>query len=160
MEGWNDFFVAAAGTASVLAGLLFVGLSINLERLLRVPAVLMRASATIALLGNVLAISMLMLVPNGSLRRSGFELLVLDVGIAVLVGWLSLRSIRMGVPAARQGQIRGAVLRMFALAPLLIGSTLLIGENASGLGWLVPGVLLSFAATLIESWIVLVEINR
>jgi hypothetical protein len=160
VDGWNDFFVAAAGTASVLAGLLFVGLSINLERLLRVPTLLRRASATIALLGNVIGISLLMLVPTISIRRSGIVLLALNVGIAILVGWLSLRSIWMGPPAFRSGQIAGAALRICALAPLLIGSILLLGGHTSGLGWLVPGFLLSFAATLFESWVVLVEINH
>jgi len=160
VEGWNDFFVAAAGTASVLAGLLFVGLSINLERLLRVPTVLLRASATIALLGNVIGISLLMLVPTITVRRSGIALLALNAGVAIFVGWLSQRSIRMGPPAFRSAQIAGAVLCMFAMAPLLIGSALLLGGHTSGLGWLVPGFLLSFAATLIESWVVLVEINH
>jgi hypothetical protein len=86
MEGWNDFFVAASDKASMLAGLLFVGLSINLERLLRVPTLLRRASATIALLGNVIRISLLLLVPTITLRRSGIALLALNAGIAILVG--------------------------------------------------------------------------
>ncbi len=31
MSDWHDFFLATAGAAAVLAGLVFVGVSINLE---------------------------------------------------------------------------------------------------------------------------------
>jgi hypothetical protein len=35
---WHDFFLAAAGAAAVLAGLVFVGVSINLEVIMSDPA--------------------------------------------------------------------------------------------------------------------------
>ena len=38
MGKWHDFFLAAAGAAAVLAGLVFVGLSINLGLIMSNPA--------------------------------------------------------------------------------------------------------------------------
>ena len=38
MDEWHDFFLAAAGAAAVLAGLVFVGLSINLDTNMATPA--------------------------------------------------------------------------------------------------------------------------
>ena len=38
MDEWHDFFLAAAGAAAVLAGLVFVGVSINLEMIMSDPA--------------------------------------------------------------------------------------------------------------------------
>ena len=37
MDEWHDFFLAAAGAAAVLAGLVFVGLSINLDQIMSNP---------------------------------------------------------------------------------------------------------------------------
>ena len=38
MGDWHDFFLAAAGAAAVLAGLVFVGVSINLDMIMSNPA--------------------------------------------------------------------------------------------------------------------------
>ena len=37
MGAWHEFFLAQAGAAGVLVGLVFVGVSINLEKILRTP---------------------------------------------------------------------------------------------------------------------------
>jgi hypothetical protein len=37
-ERWHDLFVATAGAAAALAGLIFVAVSINLEQILKYPA--------------------------------------------------------------------------------------------------------------------------
>ena len=37
MADWHDFFLATAGAAAVLAGLVFVGVSINLEMIMANP---------------------------------------------------------------------------------------------------------------------------
>jgi hypothetical protein len=38
MADWHDFFLAAAGAVAVLAGLVFVGVSINLEMIMTTPS--------------------------------------------------------------------------------------------------------------------------
>ena len=37
MDQWHEFFLAQAGAAGVLVGLVFVGVSINLEKILSAP---------------------------------------------------------------------------------------------------------------------------
>jgi modulator of FtsH protease len=47
-EQWHDLFVATAGAAAALAGLIFVAVSINLEQILKYPALPPRGSRSIA----------------------------------------------------------------------------------------------------------------
>jgi hypothetical protein len=64
MEEWHDLFVASAGAAAVLMGLLFVGLSINLSKILAFPVLANRA-----LIASMLLLSIL--IPEGFARRVG-----------------------------------------------------------------------------------------
>ena len=54
---WESLFVAEAGASAALAGLLFVALSINLERILKGSGLPGRAGEAIVLLLTVLVVS-------------------------------------------------------------------------------------------------------
>jgi hypothetical protein len=63
---WHDFFLAQAGAAGVLTGLVFVGVSINLEKIVSDPrsGLAGRAAEALILLVAVLLASVLALVPG------------------------------------------------------------------------------------------------
>jgi hypothetical protein len=44
---WTDFFVAGASASAALAGLVFVAVSINIDRILRIQGLPSRALATV-----------------------------------------------------------------------------------------------------------------
>src|ERR1700733_1411644 len=71
---WKDFYVAVSGAAAAFAGLLFVGLSINLTRIISLPGISDRAGETLIFLGAVLVAALLGLVPQAS-AAFGIELL-------------------------------------------------------------------------------------
>ena len=64
--GWHDFFLASAGASAALLGLLFVGVSINLNAITGQERVDLRARAAQAFanLIFVLVIALLMLIPD------------------------------------------------------------------------------------------------
>ena len=68
---WHDLFVAIAGAAAALTGLLFVAVSINLRQVLDYPSLPTRAVETLSLIGALLLPSVFMLTPASRSRCSG-----------------------------------------------------------------------------------------
>jgi hypothetical protein len=64
MADWHDFFLATAGAAAVLAGLVFVGVSINLDTIMANPVYGLagRALEALVMLVAVLVVTCLLLV--------------------------------------------------------------------------------------------------
>src|SRR6266487_2625972 len=83
MKGWESFFVAEAGAAAVLAGLIFVGISMNLQKLLARQLVSRAAWVTLLSLVEVLLVSSFMLIPEQPLWALGAE-----VGGVGLIFWI------------------------------------------------------------------------
>ena len=68
---WTDLFVATTGAAAALAGLLFVAVSINAERIVALPGLPERALESLTILLGTVVVSVLGLVPGPAPRRSG-----------------------------------------------------------------------------------------
>src|SRR5579862_5023463 len=77
MSGWESFFVAEVGASAALTGLIFVGVSINLPKIIASPGLPGRAFEALLVLLAVLVTSSLLLVPGQSTMLIGIEVLVL-----------------------------------------------------------------------------------
>ena len=75
MSGWESFFVAQVGASAAVAGLVFAGVSINLDKILKYAGLPGRALEALIVLKLVLVTSSLMLVPGQSTTLIGVELL-------------------------------------------------------------------------------------
>jgi hypothetical protein len=165
MGDWHDFFLAQAGAAGVLTGLVFVGVSINLEKILADPhsGLPGRAAEALILLVAVLTASTLQLVPGQSTALIGVE--VLAVGLAAW-GWIvAIQLRRLGYwrtmrPDLRQAFVLRVALGQLATLPLVIAGIAVLTVGLGGLYWLVAGTVFSILAALSEAWVLLVEINR
>src|ERR1700733_9653745 len=80
---WTTFFASVASASATLAGLIFVGVSISLARILSVPRLPDRAFQSLTLLLSVLVTSLLELVPGQPARVAGAEFLGMG-----LIAWL------------------------------------------------------------------------
>ena len=106
VDEWHDFFLAAAGAAAVLAGLVFVGVSINLDTIMSNPGYGLagRALEALVLLVAVLIVTILLLVPAQGMGLAGAEVLavgVVDWAAVVIIQVLVLRNWRSLEPAFR-----------------------------------------------------------
>ena len=90
---WHELFVASAGAAAALAGLVFVAVSINVERIIALHGLPERALQTILLLLAAVVVSIVGLVPrarHGWPSRSSRLAAVLPGSVYYLVGGVSL----------------------------------------------------------------------
>ena len=165
MGEWHEFFLAQAGAAGVLVGLVFVGVSINLEKILSDPGsgLTGRAAEALILLVAVLTASTLLLVPGQGTALIGAE--VLAVGLAAW-GWVGsiqqrrLRSWRTMRPELRGAFVLRAVLGQAATLPFVAAGIAVLAGGLWGLYCLSAGIVFSILVALFGAWVLLVEINR
>ena len=165
MDEWHDFFLAAAGAAAVLAGLVFVGVSINLDTIMSNPTYGLtgRALEALVLLVAVLIATILLLVPDQGTVLAGAELLavgVVDWAAVVTIQVLVLRNWRSLEPAFRWHFVPRVVLCQLATLPIVAAGIGVMGWELGGLYLLVVGVVLSFLVAVGDAWVLLVEIHR
>jgi modulator of FtsH protease len=161
LADWAGFFTAQIGSSAALAGLLFVGVSLNLKVILSASFLPLRALLALALLIGILVVSSLMMMPGQT--RVAVAVEVLAVGVVAWVGG-SLIEIRGWRHAADGGSrttyVANALLLQFATVPYLVAAALLFAGNDAGLYWLAAAVILSTIKAVADAWVLLVEINR
>ncbi|MDA4114925.1 MAG: hypothetical protein OK442_00045 [Thaumarchaeota archaeon] len=157
---WDGFFTAQVGASAALAGLIFVGLSINMARILALPRVAERALQTIVILLAVLVVSSLLLVPGQSTWEVGLEILVIGSSVWVFSTLLDVGNLRQMTKEVRKYWVQNAVLGQAAVLPYIIGGATMLTVGVVGIYVLVLAVLFSFLKAIIDAWVLLVEINR
>lgn len=143
-----------------MTGLLFVSLSINLEGLLKQPALLNRAGAALAMLLGVLLVSSLTLIPDVSSRALGILVLIVGGGLWGMVTLLSVKNVLEIDAEYRSKSTIFLAVRQIAILPLLAGSGLMAAGDDRGMFWIAGGFTGIFVVTIIETWVLLVEIDR
>jgi hypothetical protein len=157
---WSDFSVAVVGASAALTGLLFVAVSINIERILHIESLTGRSLSTMILFVVPFVVGMLLLVPEQPTTALGMELIV--TGIAT--GAVLLRVNRPGSRGQLEPRSGWLLIRLvpsvtIALFLLFAGSSLITGAGG-GLYWVAPATIEAFLAGLAAVWVLLVEIRR
>jgi modulator of FtsH protease len=164
LETWHDFFVAAAGAAAALSGLIFVAVSINL------PVILAEEKKT----GNSNLTGRALESLYGLLIVLGVSLTGLDpsVGRGVFAAVLLVSAAGAGVSPVRSTlsartssakpvgyNLRRFLSLLLVMAYAVCAATLLAGAGG-GLHWLLPAFLLAVGIAATNAWILLVEVLR
>jgi modulator of FtsH protease len=160
ISDWNTLLSVEAGAAATLTGLVFVAVSINLNRIMSFPGLPGRAAESILQFLEVFLICTVALVPRQSGQSLATEILTIGLilwGCQVATQIQYLRK-RTGHPWA--WFIYRAVLGQCATVPFLIAGVELLLGVPTALYWMVPGFIFSFAAGVLSSWVLLVEVVR
>ena len=158
---WVSLCNAEIGAAAALAGLVFVGVSINLERIMRYALLPDRALEAVLLFGTILLASTFVLVPGQSVVALGIELFGLGVVASAAVTAINVRALRSpGAAGYKPTLLRFTVLSELAVLSFALAGLTLALHAGGGLYWLVPGTALALLAGVASAWVLLVEIMR
>ena len=159
-ETWDSFFLGQLGATAALAGLLFVAVSINVDRIVKVGGLADRAFEVLVTLLAILTMSGLMLIPQQSQVAMGIEIVAI-AALATVVGLgLGVRGIRQTEIPHRRHFAIGLAMFAAALALCLVGGIVMLAGSALGLYWVAAGMCLGIVRAVVDAWVLLVEINR
>jgi hypothetical protein len=158
---WKDFFIAAAGASATLVGLIFVSLSVNIAHILKFEYLPTRAAATLSSLMLILVTSLAILIPQPP-GLLGWEVLA-----TALLVWI--QHVRSALHSRVGRTVHGRPAYELWLEvgmgqgmslPFIAGGVCLV------LGWdralyvLAVGAIMTFALSVLNAWVLLVEILR
>jgi modulator of FtsH protease len=160
-EGWGELFLADAGASAALAGLLFVAVSINLDRIIALRGLPGAALGAIVLLVAVLLVSTFGLVPGQPRWLLAGEVLVVGIAAWLIMTVIWIRALRAPVPGQpRFVPVLSTVVTQAATLPIVIAGVSLLLRAGGGLYWLVPGLAFCLVVAVTNAWVLLVEVVR
>jgi hypothetical protein len=161
VEGWGELFLAEAGASAALGGLLFVAVSINLERIIALRSLPGAALGAIVLLVAVLMVSTFALVPGQPRWVLASEVLVVGIIAWSILTAIWVRALRAPVPnQPRFVPVVSTVVTQAATVPIVVAGVSLLLRAGGGLYWLVPVLAFSLVVAVVNAWVLLVEVVR
>jgi hypothetical protein len=160
VAAWEGFAVALAGAAAVLAGLVFVAVSINIDRILPVRGLPGRAGESVILFLTALTACAFVLVPHQPASALGVELLILGGFVLVLLLLIVMPALRGPTRQPRTWHATRIVGIAAATVPIVLAGASLLHWIRGGLYWLVVGVLAALVVGTANAWVLLVEVVR
>jgi hypothetical protein len=157
---WVEFGVALAGAAAVLAGLVFVAVSINLEKVLEVRGLPGRAGESIVMFAGVLILCLGLLIPGQSRTALGVELIVGGALLVLLLILIALPGLNRPTRQPLSWRITRIVVALATSVPVVVAGASLLAEAGGGLYWLAAAFALSLTAGIANAWVLLVEVVR
>ena len=160
IAAWESFAVALAGVCAVLAGLVFLAVSINIERILRVRGLAGRAGESIILFLSAVCQCAFVLIPHQPVAVLGAELLGAGLVTLAILTAIVLPALRIPTRQPRSWTITRVVSQQAAADPPEQGTACQDDRDGGGLYWLAAGVLCTVIAATGNAWVLLVEVVR
>lgn len=156
-QAWESMFATVALAAVTLAGLLFVGLSLNLRTIVDSPAHLGRAREALLALLVLVIISIFALIPEQGRMALGIELLVLSILVFAVGLPLQSQTVHHLRPELRRGWRRRLLALNGATLAITIAGAGLVTRGLGGLLWLLPTILICLVWSTYNAWTLVIH---
>jgi modulator of FtsH protease len=156
---WHDFFVTGGTAAAALTGLLFVALSIQMDRILGNPEHRFRARGNFFGLTVVMVMALVVLIPTLSGRWLGVGIIVPNVAAAAVNAW----HIRRVLPTFLGGSIIFPLRVAFSyvlIAMGIVGGVSVVLGAGGGLVWPAIESIGMLLIALLGAWSLLVGVAQ
>jgi modulator of FtsH protease len=160
MKEWNDFFIACSGAAAALTGLVFVGVSISLARILSIKTLPDRALISLGLLLSILIVSLFQLVPGQWSYACSIETLLLGIILWFIVSYLDRRIYKYKPKEHKGSYMFHILLNQVSSIPYIIGGICGLCNCNCANYFITLAIITSFLKAVFDSWVLLIEINR
>lgn len=161
MELWHDFFLGELGASAALIGLVFVGVSINLSKIITSSGLVNRAGEALLNLVMVLFTASAALVPTDSAVVKGIIFLVIALIYWGLLLLLQIEIYRRIDPEYRKKFIiYTVIINQVAAICFFLGGLGLSTLGADSLYLIGAATFLAYTTCFIDSWVLLIEIMR
>lgn len=160
MTDWLSFYVASAGASAALTGLIFVSLSINILKILSNSSLIDRAFISIMLFMTALVVSLLHLIPEQSNITFGSEIIIAGVLSWLVVTKKDINIYRLKDVKFKKLYIINMAVDQVSLVPYIAGGFLTLTGCNCGEYWIASAIIFSFLKAILDSWVLLIEINR
>ena len=158
LKDWSVFYQTAGGASAALIGLLFVGLSIHLDEVIRYRDIRASARGAFQSLVAILVVSLLILVPDIDDQALGWTL----VGLGVSGTFYSAIEVRAMVGAdlllGAAQTFRRVGLRLAGLVLLIVDGVFFLGGNSDATLWVMASVFILLASSAQTAWLALINI--
>jgi len=159
MNQWANFFICIAAAAATLTGLIFVGVSISLNRILSIPKLPSRALSALVLLINIVIVSALCLVPQDFLW-AGIEIMISAAATWAVTLWLDVDVLKGTGAAYKFHALRNIFFTQLSVLPYIVAAIFIMQGSFWGYYWIVPAVMFSIIKAVLDAWVLLIEIHR
>ncbi len=109
---------------------------------------------------GVLVVSSYMLVPAQPVVVLATELFVTGAIMWLMPTIIQFRTYRADDAVPRRSLVVRCTLSLLSSAPIMIAAAQILRGEPNGIAWMVPGIIVSLVATVINAWVLLVEIVR
>ena len=154
---WADYFVAQAGAAGALTGLIFVALSLNFDQIISDEIWLPRGGTGLILLAQPIVYALVCLWPTRTAAPAAWTTAALAVLAALIVSRIVLRG---ATSEPRSEQASRLVITLVEPAATALGAALVAAGHPAGAFVQASGALTGLAVGLVTAWVLLVEVRR
>ena len=149
---FENFAVMIGGASAALTGLLFVSVSLNRDLITRSAALRASAAQTLVLLVIPLVVCALLLVPDQHSWSLGVELIVTAVVFAIVLIRVQHHPGREEQQSAIAELVDRRETSLLTTVFVLVAAITHWTGSGGGLYWLVPAILLSVIAGVLNAW--------